>query len=171
MSDLALAVDIGGTKMAAGLVDRAGTLSYRAQVPTPATSLDATKGDAEDRDAVDRGAEGRDAVDGEAEGGEEGDAAELLWRTLRDLVAVVRQQATSNERVVVCGVGCGGPMSPGGETVSPLNIGGWRDFPLRARLHELTGVPTFVDNDAKAFALGEGWTGAAAGCKIGRAHV
>ena len=64
---------------------------------------------------------------------------------------------------MVCGVGCGGPMSPGGETVSPLNIAGWRDFPLRARLRELTGVPTYVDNDAKALALGEGWIGAAAG--------
>jgi glucokinase len=104
------------------------------------------------------------AVASAAAAGEEGDAAELLWRTLRDLIAGVREQATTGERVVVCGVGCGGPMSPGGETVSPLNIGGWRGFPLRARLHELTGVPTFVDNDAKAFALGEGWTGAAAGC-------
>ncbi len=54
-------------------------------------------------------------------------------------------------------------MRPGGETVSPLNIGGWRDFPLRARLRELTSVPTFVDNDAKALALAEGAMGAAAG--------
>ena len=54
-------------------------------------------------------------------------------------------------------------MSPDGETVSPLNIEGWRAFPLRSRLHELTGVPTYVDNDAKALALAEGLTGAAAG--------
>ena len=54
-------------------------------------------------------------------------------------------------------------MSPQGESVSPLNIPGWRCFPLRSRLSELTGVPTFVDNDAKALALGEGWIGAAAG--------
>ena len=32
----------------------------------------------------------------------------------------------------VCGVGCGGPMGAGGETVSPLNIRGWREFPLRS---------------------------------------
>jgi glucokinase len=63
----------------------------------------------------------------------------------------------------VCGVGCGGPMSAGGETVSPLNIGVWREFPLRSRLAEATGLATFVDNDAKALALGEGWRGAAAG--------
>ena len=55
-------------------------------------------------------------------------------------------------------------MTPGGDEVSPLNIAAWRSFPLRARLAELTGLPTFVDNDAKALALGEGWVGAAAGC-------
>jgi len=47
--------------------------------------------------------------------------------------------------------------------VSPLNIPGWRRFPLLSRLAESTGLPTFVDNDAKALALGEGWRGAAAG--------
>ena len=52
-------------------------------------------------------------------------------------------------------------MTPRGERVSPLNIPGWRDFPLRARLATLTGLPV-VDNDAKALALGEGWVGAAA---------
>jgi glucokinase len=54
-------------------------------------------------------------------------------------------------------------MTPGGEEVSPLNIPAWRSFPLRSRLRELTGLPVFVDNDAKALALGEGWVGAAAG--------
>ena len=56
-------------------------------------------------------------------------------------------------------------MTAGGETVSPLNIPGWRDFPLRARLADLLGVPVWVDNDAKALALGEGWLGAAAGVR------
>src|SRR5205814_9329388 len=44
-----------------------------------------------------------------------------------------------------------------------LNIPGWRRFPLRKRLADATGLATFVDNDAKAPALGEGWRGAAAG--------
>jgi glucokinase len=54
-------------------------------------------------------------------------------------------------------------MTRGGEEVSPLNIPAWRGFPLRRRLADATGLPTFVDNDAKALALGEGWRGAAAG--------
>lgn len=61
------------------------------------------------------------------------------------------------------GVGCGGPMTPGGNEVSPLNIPAWRDFPLRTSLAVRTGLPVWVDNDAKALALGEGWRGAAAG--------
>lgn len=64
----------------------------------------------------------------------------------------------------VCGVGSGGPMLRGGVTVSPLNIPVWRDFPLRDRLGEVTGIEVFVDNDAKALALAEGWRGAAVGC-------
>jgi glucokinase len=81
-----------------------------------------------------------------------------MWRRLADLVVAVQ-----HPHDVVCGAGCGGPMAIGGETVSPLNIPAWDEFPLRSRLAELTGLPTYVDNDAKALALGEGWVGAARG--------
>jgi len=63
----------------------------------------------------------------------------------------------------VIGVGCGGPMTSGGALVSPLNIAGWRNEPVAQRLAERYGVPAFVDNDAKALALAEGWRGAAVG--------
>lgn len=140
MIDLALAIDIGGTKMAAGLVNRSGALVHHLQVPTP------------------HPAPAEMTSDGNASA-----AAEMLWDTLADLVGSVRRAAGSGDRIVVCGAGCGGPMTPGGETVSPLNIGAWRGFPLRARLRKLTDLPTYVDNDAKALALGEGWVGAATG--------
>ena len=123
MARTALAIDIGGTKMAVARVDEGGVVLDRSQIPTPA-----------DR--------GEDAI----------------WDALERLV-----NATQQGEDVVCGVGCGGPMTRSGEAVSPLNIHAWRDFPLRARLAELTGLPTFVDNDAKALALGEGWIGAARG--------
>jgi glucokinase len=118
-----LAIDVGGTKMAAGVVDDDGTLQVRTTRPTPPST---------DPEAV---------------------LAPLL-----DAVAEVR---TGDEQA--CGVGCGGPMTPGGAAVSPLNIPGWRDFPLRARLAAELGLPVYVDNDAKALALGEGWQGAARG--------
>jgi glucokinase len=125
--------------MAAGLVGLDGTLLERATVPTRQDEM----------------APGTPGVRG---------ADELLWRHLAGLVEGVIAGVGSGDRLLVCGAGCGGPMSAGGEEVSPLNIEAWRGFPLRARLAALTGLPTFVDNDAKALALGEGWVGAAAGC-------
>jgi glucokinase len=133
VADFALAVDIGGTKLAAGLVALDGSLVQRATVRTR---------------------------NGPAPGSDE-----LLWDDLAGLVGSVAAEAGPGDRLVVCGVGCGGPMSPGGDEVSPLNIEAWRRFPLRSRLAALTGLPTFVDNDAKALALGEGWVGAATGCE------
>ena len=121
--DLALAVDIGGTKLAVARVDRRGRLRDRRAVATP------REGTAED-----------------------------VWATLAELVSSVRR---GDEAVV--GVGCGGPMAPAGVSVSPLNVPAWRGFPLRDRLAALTGLPVHIDNDAKALALGEGWTGAARG--------
>ncbi|MFN0029381.1 MAG: ROK family protein [Acidimicrobiales bacterium] len=85
--------------------------------------------------------------------------AELLSATL----GVFRATEGDAAAVSVIGVGCGGPMAPGGETVSPLNIAPWRLFPLRSRLTDRFGLPVFVDNDAKALTRAEGWLGAAQG--------
>jgi len=87
--------------------------------------------------------------------------AETLWSALAALVLGVLDLERAGD-VGACGVGCGGPMRDHGDAVSPLNIPGWRDFALRSRLQALTGLPTFVDNDAKALALGEGRYGRAA---------
>jgi glucokinase len=131
-AELCLAVDIGGTKLAAGLVTTGGELLEPRRVPTPPT-----------------------------------DDGDELFAVLADLVGAVlasgaRQGAgTSGAGLIACGVGCGGPMDLWRGTVSPLNIPAWRDFPLRARMEALTGVRVALDNDAKAFALAEGWTGAA----------
>jgi glucokinase len=122
----ALALDIGGTKLAAGLVDEEGRVSGRGRAATPP----------------------------EAD-------ADQLWET----VELVLGQVDGAEAAEVVGVGCGGPMTDGGDSVSPVNIPGWRGFPLRSRLADLTGRPTFVDNDAKALALAEGWLGAASGVR------
>ena len=86
---------------------------------------------------------------------------EEIFTVLAQLVE--RVQAATPGRLDRCGVGSGGPMSAGGETVSPINIPAWREFPLRHRLRRLTGLPVVVDNDAKALALAEGWKGVAQG--------
>ncbi len=116
-----LAVDIGGTKLAAAIVRDDGVIVTRAQGPTPNDDV---------------------------------------WGAL---VGVIEELGAEVAGVRAIGVGCGGPMTPGGDAVSPLNIPSWRGFPLRARLAGTYGAPVFVDNDAKALALGEGWLGAARG--------
>jgi glucokinase len=124
-----LAVDVGGTKLAAAVVAREGVVLARSMVPTPS------------------------GVD-----------AEAVFAALAGVIAAARAAADPDvDQPIACGVGCGGPMTAGGELVSPLNIPAWRRFPLGDRLAEETGLPTFVDNDAKALALAEGWRGAAAG--------
>jgi glucokinase len=85
--------------------------------------------------------------------------ADTVWAVVEDLVLSSLGRATPD----TVGVGCGGPMEDGNETVSPLNIKAWRAFPLRCRLSDLTGRPVRVDNDAKALALAEGRWGAARG--------
>ena len=120
-----VAIDIGGTKLAVGVVHDDGSLAARHTAPTPA-----------------------------------GSDAETLFSALTGLL----EQLPASGAVAV-GVGCGGPMARGGTTVSPLNIPAWRAFPLRSRLEQHFDLPVFVDNDAKALALGEGWCGAARGAR------
>jgi glucokinase len=123
---LVLAVDIGGTKLAAGLVTAVdGRLLCRAAVPTP----------------------------------QSGDP-EVVFGALMELLDELGPERTA---AGVCGIGSGGPMTAGGEELTPVHIPAWNGFPLRRRMAEGTGLPVFVDNDAKAVALAEGWIGAARG--------
>jgi glucokinase len=130
-SRLALAVDVGGTKMAVGLVEPAGRVLTWSQVPTPAD------------------------LDGEQ-----------IWRTLDALITKILDEAglTVATDLAGCGCGCGGPMDWPSGVVSPLNIPGWRAFPLRSRLAErLPGIPVRVHNDAICMVAAEHWRGAGRG--------
>jgi glucokinase len=114
-----LALDVGGTKIAAAILDDDGGIVRRDRTPTVLADP---------------------------------------WPGLTDML----DRLVDGERIDGVGVGCVGPMRwPAGE-VSPLNVPGWRDFPLRARLAErFPGVPVRLHNDAVAFAAAEHWKGAA----------
>jgi glucokinase len=116
-----LAVDVGGTKLAAAVAREDGTLAAEGSTPTPRT-----------------------------------DDPEVLFAAL----VAVCERVRAGARVAAIGVGCGGPMRWPEGMVSPLHLPAWRGFPLRARLAEAFDAPCVVDNDAKAFALGEHWRGA-----------
>ena len=134
--ELALAIDIGGTKMAVGLVDRRGTLIDRESVRT-------------DRDK----------------------RANDLFESLGALIVrqIQRGVERHGSRIAVVGIGSAGPIEPDCESISPINIPAWQRFPLREAVVDVVEgavggrVPVFGDLDAKAFALAEGWLGAARG--------
>lgn len=128
--DAALAIDIGATKLAVGIVTRNGELLDRALV----------------------------RIDHKWGGEQLFDELSLAVKEQMN-----RARGHHGADVVVVGVGSAGPIARNVETISPLNIEQWREFPLRERLVTLTSLPVFGDGDAKALALAEGWLGAAKG--------
>ena len=122
-----LALDVGGTKLAAGLVDGDGEVLVHDRAPTP-VSLD----------------------------------AEVLWDAVTSLLDRVVADGPVYDAV---GIGCGGPMQWPEGKVSPINIHGWRDFPLLDRVREryVGDRPAAIHNDAVALAVAEHRWGAGQG--------
>lgn len=131
MPEVVLAVDIGGTKMALGLVDDAGSVlaeDLRPTLPDP-------------------------------------DPLRVVAPLLEGVAALsVRMPETSGPLRV--GISCAGPLDGPAGTVSPVNIGAWRDFPVVEHVRDAaaraTGREVLVGlaNDGHCFTLGEHWLGA-----------
>jgi glucokinase len=119
----AIGIDVGGTKIAAGVVAEDGRILERVRVPTPP----------DDEPAI-----------------------------LAALHAVVDELLARDPRVEAIGVGAAGLVErPGGNARwAPHNT--YRRLELRRLLHERTGLPTSVDNDANAAAWAEAHFGAGA---------
>ncbi|HLT62030.1 MAG TPA: ROK family protein [Microlunatus sp.] len=129
MTEQVLAIDVGGTKIAAALVDRDGRIGRETVRPTPRSA---------DPDEV--------------------------FGALADAVTELVEPAGGSRLRV--GIGSAGPIDEPAGTVSPVNIGAWRDFPIVPRTREviarLTGSEPLVGlaGDGHCFALGEHWLGA-----------
>jgi glucokinase len=133
------AVDIGGTKIAGGLVDAGGTLLRQVQRPTPAL-----------------------------------ESGEAVFRTVSEVLALLAADPRWGS-VRGLGIGSAGPVVIARGTVSPVNIPGWREFPLVERVRAdrsvsgaltdpTAGMPIVLAGDAVAMAAAEHWRGAARGC-------
>jgi glucokinase len=120
----AIGLDIGGTKIAGGVVTAGGEVLERVRVPTPPADEAAT---------------------------------------LAAMVAVVDGLRARHPGVDAVGVGAAGMVEwPRGRLRwAPHNA--YRRLELRRVLHERTGLPTMVDNDATAAAWAEARFGAGAG--------
>jgi glucokinase len=128
-----IGVDIGGTKVAAGLVRAAGEITY--QTRTPMISNDgAESGLASVKSAI-------DAVFDE-------------FGRARPAPGLIRG-------IGICCPGPLDPNT--GTVINPPNLPCWRNFPLVAEISRLYGLPVKLDNDANAAALAETLWGAGRG--------
>ncbi|SDU30768.1 ROK family protein [Jiangella alkaliphila] len=124
-----LGLDIGGTKLAVGVVTPDGAVHGLIVEPT-------------------RRWEGPDAV---------------LPR-LFDLGHRAVAAAGLGRPIDAVGISCGGPLdSAAGVLISPPHLPGWIDVPVGELTRQEFGVPTYLENDATAAALGEHRFGAARG--------
>ncbi len=130
---LVIGVDIGGTKVAAGLVDARGEILYQTRNPMVSNST-AQNGLA----AVTK-------------------AIETAWASAS---ANSTGQARIHG-IGICSPGPLDPKT--GVVVNPPNLPCWRNFPLAAELTKIYRVAVRVDNDANAAGLAETLWGAARG--------
>jgi glucokinase len=138
MAELTLAIDIGGSKIAAGLVDPGGALVHTTTRPTP----DPTGPD--------------DAA---------GADAERVWAVVDQLIT--ETVAAASGRVRGVGIASPGPIDLPAGTVSPINITSWSGFPVRDRVAAaLPGVPVHLGGDGLCMALGEHRHGAGRGARF-----
>jgi glucokinase len=123
---LTIGLDIGGTKIAGGLVDETGVVLAEGRRDTPATDPDAIARESaalvRDLEATAKGRSGDDAAPPE---------------------------------VVAVGVACAGFINKTGSHVLFAPNLAWRDEPLKARLESMIDKPVLIENDANAAAWGE----------------
>ena len=124
-----IGVDIGGTKIAAGLVDHAGQIRH--QVRTPMVSAD-------------RAASGMTAVISAID-------------SISTKTSVGSRAHGAIRGVGICCPGPLDPRT--GVVINPPNLPCWRNFPLAAEVSQIYRVPVRVDNDANAAALAEAFWG------------
>ena len=87
-------------------------------------------------------------------------ASESLEKAKENLDRLLESESRSWDDVGGVGLGTPGPMDIGaGLILTPNNLPGWRNFPVRECLQNLTGKPVVYSNDAAAAAFGEFWIG------------
>ncbi|HEY5980545.1 MAG TPA: ROK family protein [Microlunatus sp.] len=132
MSEQVLAIDIGGTKIAAAVVDTEGTILADQLRPTAVS-----------------------------------DDPEVVFAGVESAVRGLLSQLEPTSHRIRVGISSAGPIDGPAGTVSPVNIGAWRGFPVSERVAEVIAetygagaVSVGLAGDGHCFALGEHWLGA-----------
>ena len=130
---LVIGVDIGGTKIAAGVVDGNGAILYQTRTPMAANS-----------------------------GAGAGLAAVVAAiQSVAEKVRKTEQPGSQPRGIGLCAPGPLDPTS--GVIINPPNLPCWRNYPLAAEVESALGVPVKLDNDGNAAALAEARWGAGRG--------
>ncbi len=130
-ASFALAVDVGGTKVEAALVDPAG-------VVLAASRFRAPTGPERDSDG--------------------------LAQSVDEVVALATAALPVGAALIGAGIGSAGPVNEAEGRVSPLNLGVWREYPLRDQVAVvLPDIPVLLRMDGICIALAEHWVGAGRG--------
>lgn len=88
----------------------------------------------------------------------------VISRMIEAARMVMAQAGVARCQVAEVGVGSPGPLDiEAGVALSPPNLPGWDRVPLRQLIEEGLGIPTTLENDANAAALGEHRFGAGRG--------
>lgn len=77
------------------------------------------------------------------------------------ITSLEKQSGIGRDRITGIGVALSGLVDPAQENVIRSTLLGLRDVPLAALIREATGLPTVIENDAKALAVSEKLFGAA----------
>ncbi|GAA2066933.1 ROK family protein [Williamsia deligens] len=136
--DVAVAVDIGGTKVQAALVDSRGVVVEGTLTRAPT---------------------GRSASSDELDAAVLGVLAEVM-------ASGAARTAVGGGHLVGIGVACAGPVDDVAGRVSPINLPAWRDHPLLQVISSapvVGGIPVTLRRDGVAIALAEHWLGAGVG--------
>jgi len=139
----AIGIDLGGTNIKGGIVDRDGRILHREEMQTGA----------------ERGPD--PVID---------DLAELVRRlgsaAPSPFKGEGRGEGQSGAGVVGVGLATPGPLDlRNGRIIHAANLPGWKDVPIRDALAKKTGLRVTLENDANAAAFGELSSGAGRGCQ------
>ncbi len=142
---VALALDLGGTKVESALIDSEGLILPGSRARRP-TGRDSTTEDLEDA------------------------VKAVLSESLNSIQTVgiegagIEGAGMEGFGIKGIGIGAAGPINLESESVSPLNLPAWRDFPLIELVRSLVGeLPVAMQMDGLCITLAETWKGAARG--------
>lgn len=88
--------------------------------------------------------------------------------TLKQLASVIKGFEADGRNIVGIGVSCPGPLDLiNGNIIETPNLGRkWHHYPIPKKIEEITGIPTFLENDANLAALAEAVIGEGKDCRF-----